>query len=67
MKVLVVLILIILGLMALRKNARIVVHRHQSQPSQKKEGEITLDTSGSKHKPNRRDDGEYVDYTEVKD
>lgn len=67
MKALVILILIILGIMALRKNARIVVHRHQPQPPPKKEGEITLDTTGSKHKNNRRDDGEYVDYTEVKE
>ncbi len=67
MKALIILVLIILGLLALRKNTRIIVHRQQPQTPPKKEGEVTLDTSGSKHRGNRRDDGEYVDYTEVKE
>ncbi len=66
MKALIILVLIILGIMALRKNSRIVIHRHRPQSSPKKEGEVTLDTRGSKHKSSQRNDGEYVDYTEVK-
>lgn len=67
MKALIILVLIILGIMALRKNARVVIHRHHPQSAPKKEGEVTLDTSGSKQKTNRKNDGEYVDYTEVKE
>jgi hypothetical protein len=67
MKALVILILIILGIMALRKNTRIVIQRQQPQTPARKEGDVTLDTSGSKHKGKNRNDGEYVDYTEVKE
>lgn len=67
MKAVVILILIILGIMALRKNSKVVIQRHRSHPAPKKEGEVTLDTSGSKHKNKNREDGEYVDYTEVKE
>jgi hypothetical protein len=68
MKALVVLILIVLSLLALRKNMRIIIFRNQPpRENRKKEGEVTLDTSRSKQKSNPRQDGEYVDYTEIKD
>ncbi|MCC6384215.1 MAG: DUF4834 family protein [Bacteroidia bacterium] len=67
MKLLLIVLLIFLGILALRKNTRIIIHRHQNDnPPAKKEGEITLDTSVPRSKPSS-DAGEYVEYTEIKD
>ncbi|MEO5571700.1 MAG: DUF4834 family protein [Bacteroidia bacterium] len=87
MKVFLVIILILLGIRALRKNIYFSVYsdlnrkmneeqNRYREEAKKREGHITIDTiqplspqkgnkkSSSKNKNN--DDGEYVDYTEIK-
>jgi hypothetical protein len=34
--------------------------------AKKREGQVTIDTSKSAYKNKNNDDGEYVDYTEIK-
>ncbi len=68
MKTLLILLLVILAILAWRKNFRIHVYRTRDfhQP-RKKEGEVTLDTSAIRQKPRDKNQGEYVDFTEIKE
>lgn len=43
-----------------------VYHRHDYQPPQKKEGEVTVTTVDPSDTKNDKDKGEYVDFEEVK-
>lgn len=77
MKFLIIIVLIILGIRMLRKSVYFSVYsnlnrkmqddikKYQGQQS-KREGEVTIDTSGAGKRNKNNDDGEYVDYTEVK-
>ena len=77
MKIILVIILVILGIRVLRKNIYFSVysnlHRKMNEEqnryreeARKREGQVTIDTSQSAFKNKNNDDGEYVDYTEIK-
>lgn len=77
MKILLIIILIILGIRALTRNIYFSVYsdlsrkmrenkHHYQDEASKQEGEVTIDVSGAPKKNKTNDDGEYVDYTEVK-
>jgi hypothetical protein len=77
MKVLLIIILIILCIRVLRKNIYFSVYSDLSRKmneqqnryraeAKKREGQVTIDTSKSAYKNKNNDDGEYVDYTEIK-
>ena len=77
MKFLVILILVILAIRVLRKNIYFSVYSDLSrkmneeqnryrEEARKREGQVTIDTSKSAFKNKNNDDGEYVDYTEIK-
>ncbi|HKR06501.1 MAG TPA: hypothetical protein VJY62_17840 [Bacteroidia bacterium] len=77
MKVLLIIILVILAIRVLRKNIYFSVYSDLSrkmnkeqnryrEETRKREGQVTIDTSQSASKNKDKDDGEYVDYTEIK-
>ena len=77
MKFLVILILVILAIRVLRKNIYFSVYsdlnskkneeqKRYREEAKKREGQVTIDTSQSVFKNKNDDDGEYVDYTEIK-
>jgi hypothetical protein len=68
MKTLLILLLIILAIVAWRKNFHIHIYRAGNfHPRRKKEGEVTLDTSKARQKHRNNNQGEYVDFTEIKE
>lgn len=77
MKVILIIILVILGIMALKKKIRFSAYsdltrkmneeqNRYREEARKREGQVTIDTSKSAFKNKNKDDGEYVDYTEIK-
>lgn len=77
MKVILIIILVILGLRVFRKNIHFSVYtdlnrkkneeqKRYREEAKKREGQVTIDTSKSAFKNKNDDDGEYVDYTEIK-
>jgi hypothetical protein len=77
MKVFIIIVLILLGLRALRKNIYFSVYsdlnrkmndemNRQREEAKRREGRVTIDTSQSSIRNKHDDDGEYVDYTEIK-
>ena len=77
MKVILIIILVILAIRVIRKNIYFSVYSNLSrkmneeqnrfrEEAKKREGQVTIDTSRSANKNRNNDDGEYVDYTEIK-
>lgn len=77
MKFLVILILIILAIRVLRKNIYFSAYTNLNrkmkddmnryrEEERKREGQIIIDSSRVSGKNKNNDDGEYVDYTEIK-
>ena len=77
MKVLIIILLIVLAIRVLRKNIYFSVYSDLSrkmneeqnryrEEAKKREGQVTIDTSRSSSKNKNNDDGEYVDYSEIK-
>lgn len=48
------------------KNMQSNFNDRQNQQSQKKEGDVTINTKPQKEKKIDRDEGDYVDYEEIK-
>ena len=57
---------ILLKKMVERAAANMAKHQNFSEHNRRKEGEIHIDYVPGKGKKNREDDGDYVDYVEIK-
>jgi hypothetical protein len=77
MKVILVIILVILAIRVLRKNIYFSAYTNLNrkmkddmnryrEEERKREGQIIIDSSKVSRKNKNDDDGEYVDYTEIK-